>query len=299
MSLAIIIPYYKKTFFYETMESIASQTCKDFVLYIGDDASNTNPQDIIDEYKDKIKIVYHRFEENLGGKDLVAQWERCIDLTNGEEWLWLFSDDDTMDDGCVKEFYDVIDSNNSVQLLRFSKKYRNIVTGESWYSDYKKGICTVSDFLPDVLDMTQNHVTMPEFAYRRSLYEKLGIVKLPLAWGSDKATYLEFVCDAGSLYNMETVVNYRFSDENISAKEDAAIFKEKVYADQLYEKHLVVIFRNISKMYPQIDLSEMLDKRVTRYKSLPFSIRIFIVRNLLHMVKSSKEIKNIVKIILG
>ena len=299
MSLAIVIPYYKKTYFRETMESIASQTCKDFVLYIGDDASPENPKDIIEEYKDKIRIVYHRFEENLGGKDLVAQWERCIYLTNGEEWLWLFSDDDTMDDWCVKEFYDVIGSNDSVQLLRFSKKYSNIVTGESWHSDYKKGICTVSDFLPDVLNMTPNHVTMPEFAYRRSLYERLGIVKLPLAWGSDKATYLEYVCDAGSLYNMESAITYRFSDENISAKEDAAILKEKAIADQLYEKYLVVIFRNISKRYPQIDLSEILDRRVTRYKSLPFSIRIFIVRNLFHMVKSSKEIKNIVKIILG
>ena len=98
---------------------------------------------------------------------------------------------------------------------------------------------------------------------------------------------------------METAINYRFSDENISSKEDAAILKEKAIADQLYEKYLVVIFRNISKRYPQIDLSEILDMRVTRYKSLPWEIRIFIARNLFHMVKSSKEIKNIVKIILG
>ena len=297
--LAIVIPYYKKTFFRETIESIAAQSCKDFILYIGDDASPENPQDIIDKYKDKINIVYHRFNENLGGKDLVAQWERCIDLTKGEDWIWLFSDDDTMDEGCVEEYYDVIGSNQPVQLLRFSKKYNNVVTGESWRSDYKKGICSVSDFLPDVLDMTQNHVTMPEFAFRRSLYERLGIVKFPLAWGSDKATYLEYVCNVGSLYNMEAAINYRFSDENISAKEDAAILKEKNIADQLYEKYLVIIFRNISKNYPQIDLSTIVDRRVIRYKSLPFSFRIFIVRNLLQLAKSSKELKNLVKIILG
>ena len=60
--LAIVIPYYKKTFFRETMESIAAQTCKDFVLYIGDDASPENPKEILEEYKDKIQIVYHRFD---------------------------------------------------------------------------------------------------------------------------------------------------------------------------------------------------------------------------------------------
>ena len=123
--LAIVIPYYKKTFFRETMESIASQTCKDFVLYIGDDASPENPQDIIDDYKDKISIIYHRFEKNLGGKDLVAQWERCIALTKGEDWLWLFSDDDEMGNTCVEELYDVIKNNETVQVLRFSKKYKD------------------------------------------------------------------------------------------------------------------------------------------------------------------------------
>ena len=299
MKLAIVIPYYKKTFFRETMDSIASQTCKDFLLYVGDDASPENPQDIIDEYKDKINIVYKRFDENIGGKDLVAQWERCIDLTEGEDWLWLFSDDDTMENTCVDEFYDVINNNESVQILRYSKRYNNIITGESWRTDYKKGCGTVSDFLLDVLNLTPNHVTMPEFAYRRSLYNKLGFVKLPLAWGSDKATYLEYVCNVGGLYNMSSCINYRFSDENISSKEDVAILKIKSDADMLYEKHLVVLFRKISKNYPQINLSDLIDRRVTRYKTLPFRVRMFVVRNLLHAAKGSRDIKNVVKVLVG
>ena len=152
--LAIVIPYYKKAYFKETLDSIASQTCKDFVLYIGDDASSDNPQDIIDEYKDKIKIVYHRFEENMGCNDLVAQWERCISLTNNEDWIWLFSDDDKMQETCVQEFYDIINKYDDVQMIRFSKKIKNMMTGQLWYYQYVNVMTSFSEFLLDALDMT-------------------------------------------------------------------------------------------------------------------------------------------------
>lgn len=37
--LAIVIPYYKLTFFEETLQSLANQSDKRFKVYIGDDAS--------------------------------------------------------------------------------------------------------------------------------------------------------------------------------------------------------------------------------------------------------------------
>ena len=103
--LAIVIPAYKSTFLSAALDSIASQTCKDFTLYIGDDCSPNNIGEIVDRYRDKINLVYKRFDSNLGGRDLVAQWERCIDMTQDEPWLWLFSDDDVMERNCVEEFY--------------------------------------------------------------------------------------------------------------------------------------------------------------------------------------------------
>jgi len=38
--LAIVIPYYKRTFFEETLQSLAKQTDKRFVVYVGDDTNN-------------------------------------------------------------------------------------------------------------------------------------------------------------------------------------------------------------------------------------------------------------------
>lgn len=212
------------------MESIAAQTCKDFVLYIGDDASPENPKEILEEYKDKIQIVYHRFDENLGGKDLVAQWERCIDLTKGEDWLWLFSDDDMMESTCVEELKKETTKNASLHFIRFSKKFYNILTGEIYNTVYEKGETVFPDFVKDALDLTQNHITMPEFAYTKELYEKYGFVKFPLAWWSDKATYLNYIMDSKSVKNLSSVVTFKFG-RNISSDNSEVVVKIKDDAD--------------------------------------------------------------------
>lgn len=94
--MAIVIPAYKGRFLKETLDSIAVQAHKDeFVLYIGDDASPERLDKIVESYQNKVNLVYHRFSENMGGKDLVAHWERCIQLS-AEPFIWLFSDDDLM-----------------------------------------------------------------------------------------------------------------------------------------------------------------------------------------------------------
>ena len=80
--MAIIIPAYKASFLRQTLESVAAQTCRDFRVYIGDDKSPEDLQTIVRAYADKMPIVYRRFDENLGGTDLVAHWERCIRLSD-------------------------------------------------------------------------------------------------------------------------------------------------------------------------------------------------------------------------
>ena len=94
-SLAIILPAYKGRFLSETLDSVAAQTCRDFVLYIGDDASPDALQEIVRPYESRLPLVYHRFDRNLGRTDLAGHWERCIALSD-EPLVWLFSDDDLM-----------------------------------------------------------------------------------------------------------------------------------------------------------------------------------------------------------
>ena len=85
--LAIIIPAYKAAFLPAALDSIAAQTCKDFTVYVGDDCSPEPIGSIVEKYRDKMDIVYKRFDTNLGGTDLVAQWERCIAMSQNEPYI--------------------------------------------------------------------------------------------------------------------------------------------------------------------------------------------------------------------
>jgi len=55
--LAIVIPYYKLTFFEATLQSLADQTDKRFKVYIGDDASPENPSRLLERYQGKFDFL--------------------------------------------------------------------------------------------------------------------------------------------------------------------------------------------------------------------------------------------------
>lgn len=151
--LAIVIPYYKLTFFEATLESLASQTDQRFKVYIGDDASAENPSGLLEHYKGKFDFEYHRFKENLGGVSLTKQWERCIALSGNEEWLMILGDDDYLDENVIASWYKHYNSFcNDSNIIRFATKIVNEVSvvisnaflhpefetaGDSWYRKFK------------------------------------------------------------------------------------------------------------------------------------------------------------------
>ena len=123
--LAIVIPAYKSTFLEATLTSLANQTNKNFNVYIGDDCSPSDLGRIIKKFHHKLKIKYVRFNSNFGGGDLIAQWERCIDLVQEEKWIWFFSDDDVMGKNCVQVFYDQIEQDDSYDLYHCNVRVIN------------------------------------------------------------------------------------------------------------------------------------------------------------------------------
>lgn len=120
--IAIVIPVYKNTHLLETLVSIGNQTDKRFNLYICNDNSPYEVEPCIKTFGTQYNIPfkYIKYEENWGEKNLVAQWERCINEIKDEEWIWLFSDDDIMDCFCVAEINDYLDKNPKEDILHFN-----------------------------------------------------------------------------------------------------------------------------------------------------------------------------------
>lgn len=227
-NLAIVIPYYKIDFFDASLASIAHQTCKDFTVYIGDDCSPNDPKDIIAKYAPIVSIKYRRFEENIGGKSLVAQWERCISMSEKEEWIWLFSDDDIMENDCVDAFYNHVKGDLRC-LYHFNTKTIN--------ADGK--VIGKRLLFPKVIDNSRLfrkvrtgrlHSYVVEYIFSREVYNKRGgFEDFPLAWGSDLATWCKF-SEGNSIVTIDgPCVNWRRSDKNITP--DVSLAFKKCSAD--------------------------------------------------------------------
>lgn len=225
--LAIIIPFYKLSFFEDTLQSLANQTSKCFKVYIGDDASPENPSVLLEEYQGKFDFVYHRFDENLGGKSLPQQWKRCIALSANEEWIMVLGDDDVLSETVVESFY----NNQSVftgksNVIRFASKKlfgKDIVDSSVFL--HPEWESATAAFYRKFAKTTRS--TLSEYIFSRASYLKFGFYDYPLAWNSDDRAWLEF-SDCKPIFTInESIVYFRLSDLNISGRQDNLLLKNK------------------------------------------------------------------------
>jgi glycosyltransferase involved in cell wall biosynthesis len=238
--LAIIIPYYKLTFFEATLNSLSTQTDKRFKVIIGDDASAEDPTFIINKFEEKFDIFYHRFNENLGSVSLVKHWKRCIDLCNTHsDWLMILGDDDILGENVVERFYfhlPIVEQNNS-NLIRYSTK--KIYFGKEKQNDFiyiHPIFEKASDsFFRRFIGLTRS--SLSEYIFSRISYEKYGFYDFPLAWHSDDLAWLNFSMN-NNIYSInDAIVNIGISDINISGKNDNIKLKDE--ASILFLNYLI------------------------------------------------------------
>jgi glycosyltransferase involved in cell wall biosynthesis len=240
--LAIVIPAYKIAFFKESMESIANQTCKDFTLYIGDDASPYDFNEIINSYKYKINIIYKRFEKNLGGTDLAAQWNRCIDMIQNEEWIWLFSDDDLMENNCVEFFYKHIHKYKDDSLLHFNIHVINHKNIEIWRTKKFESHYSATEFFSKVINQ-KVYSCVVEYIFKKEIFEKVNRFEyFDLAWSSDTATWMKLAIYGGISTIDNASVKWRLNTLNISSLSDKSIVTRKANAMVNYLNWAKVFF---------------------------------------------------------
>lgn len=225
--LAIVIPYYKLTFFEETLHSLAAQTDKRFTVYIGDDSSPENPLELLEKFKDKFEFVYHRFESNIGGTKLVKQWERCIALASNEQWIMILGDDDYLTENVVEQFYTHYSIfNTKSNLVRYAS--RTIVQKDNYKANisYNPEWETATDaYFRKFLKLTRS--SLSEYVFLKGSYEKFHFHDYPLAWNSDDRAWLDFSEDKPIYSINNSLVCVRLSDLNITGKKDNLVLKSK------------------------------------------------------------------------
>ncbi|MBC5841441.1 glycosyltransferase [Flavobacterium sp. F-380] len=237
-SLAIVIPYFKITFFEKTLDSLANQSDKSFHVYIGNDASEHNPLPLLAKYEGIFNFSYFYFRENLGSSSLVKQWNRCIDLTDKEEWLMILGDDDELGADCVAHFYDNLEeiNLNKCKVVRFATKiyYDENQKKSNVYVHPKLELAT--DFLyRKITDRTRS--SLSEYIFKKTAFEKFGFEDYNLGWYTDDRAWLEFSENLPIFSINSSIVSFRISNENISRANYRA--KEKLEAKVSFYKFVI------------------------------------------------------------
>lgn len=292
-SLAIVIPVYKIDFYEETLKSLAYQTCKDFTVYIGDDCSPSDIKSLVTKYESHMNIVYHRFEKNVGGRDLVGHWKRCIDLTQGEPWLWLFSDDDVMGERCVEQFYKEIAGGAKYDIYHYNV---NVINSEGFVVYEPRKYPEVIDVENLYIETSKDHIRsfVVENIFSRDIYNDVGgFESFPLAWGSDMATWLKMGQRKGLKTISGDMIFWRRSDKNITPSKEREIVKRKFLiqtdfydwvnrffnTDRIRKFNRYVFFRysvHYSNLLPCSDMKDVFDyaisKRIVSAKQKMFTL---------------------------
>lgn len=222
-SLAIVIPYYKISFFSLLMESLIQQTDHAFTMYIGDDCSPEDPGEIIAKNQKKLSIHYHRFSNRIGHISLAAHWNRCLALLGQEQWVWILPDDDLPGLTCVEAFHQAVksgavaDANVLIiptrlidaqgEVLREAPPCVSEQDNYSFYLQQLKGVAQGS--------------SLGENIFRRSALLGLGgFPEFPKGWGSDHAAIL--AASAGTkIYCLQRACfGFRLSGINITSHTD-------------------------------------------------------------------------------
>ena len=267
-NLAIIIPFYKKKYFQKTLESLAGQTNKNFSLYIGNDNSPENIDDLLHEFSEKLNFTYKKFDENLGADNLTLQWDRCIALAAKEEWIMVLGDDDVLGANVVKEFYNHLNQvkTSEIKVIRYASQLideeGNKTSTVYFNPEFEKAATSYIRTLKG-----KGRSTLSEHIFSRSTYEKHGFKHFPVAFGSDNVAWLEFP-DMGNIYSINTaVVSVRISKEHLSSSDDNGLKYKRKEGIYLFNRYIIA---NYSSFFAEEEKILILKKA---YRNLRFATR--------------------------
>ena len=114
-SVSVLIPSYNcARYLPETIESVLTQTLRDFELVVLDDRSSDSSSEVLERYARRDgRIRYRSNERNLG---LVENWNACLDAARGKYVKFLHSDDKLTRPAALEQLVALLDEQPSASL---------------------------------------------------------------------------------------------------------------------------------------------------------------------------------------
>jgi len=113
--VSVLIPSFNyATYIAQAIDSILSQTFRDFEIIIIDNNSTDNTVEIVNKYLiDERRISLIVNSENIG---MTANWNKCLDKARGE-YIKFLNSDDFLSENNLKILVDTLDKDKSISLV--------------------------------------------------------------------------------------------------------------------------------------------------------------------------------------
>lgn len=184
--ISFIMPAYKSTFLRQAIGSIVAQTFQDWELVVVDDCSPYDLGAIVAQYDDE-RIQYQRNDVNIGGKDLVSQWNHSMHFAKGE-WIVLAADDDIYAPDFANTIISLSEHYPQVDLIRSRVEQIDEKGNHLWDDGILPELTDKDSYFKGWMDATVFDC-IGNFAFRRNALESIGgFINFPCAFGSDIAT---------------------------------------------------------------------------------------------------------------
>jgi len=249
----------------EQLDSIYSQTYKNFEVIVVDDVSTDQTVHILEQYKRKHKLIYFVNDTNMG---VTKNFEKAISMCSGK-YIALADQDDIW----LPKKLEILHKNISDASLIYSnaciineKSEIQKKTAKEIYSLYGLDSSTKDVY---------NYIVLNSFILGCSVLFKQELVKdlIPIFQTSRNHDWWLTVCAykrSGINYIDEILIKYRHHDNNYSRQGDKASFIHKIF--NFYSKS-----RNFDRQEKIIEQYKIVKYLLTYDDNITKSERIFLI----------------------
>ena len=270
MRFSFVLPAWKGKYLEDAIKAIIAQTYADFELVVVDDCSPENLRDIVSSFNDA-RISYYGNERNIGGKDLVAQWNNCLKYAKGD-YVILATDDDLYEPEFLLEISNLIDKYPEVDLLRCRIMQINDNGKILGMDGYHKERMTFAEFVYYKMHGLKSGI--PQYVFKREpLTEAGGFVSFPHAWAADDASAIMMSKNGAAICN-KCLVKFRFSS-GINITSDQRLMPDKTRAMLMYYQWLK---GQLSSIMPEDEYTDFL------YRNTVAHLTVFAKQMIMHQV---------------
>ena len=256
MRFSFVLPAYKSEYLQVAIDSILQQTYIDFELIIVDDASPYHLESIVNQYNDN-RIVFHRNENNIGGKNLVSNWNKCIKYAKGE-YVILASDDDIYSPFFLQQVDERIKDYPDVDIIRSRV---NRIDSDGIITDIEQIYKPFMPFSEFVFYWSKGIINcIANYAFKRTvLLDAGGFVDMPCAWYSDDITIVNMSVN-GIATTDDALFYFRTSDKSISWTFNQETIRKKWKANGMFYQWFNDTIIPKMRTLPQNDLEILYQK---------------------------------------